>query len=85
MDDDMRGRTKWPPSGKNATALIKVQASCDVKWKSHDIQVMRFFGKAFCCTPAVSYSFTTILLMFLLHSFFRYIPEGEGGCAQVLG
>lgn len=44
-DDDMKCMTRWPPSKKPATQLVKVQAPSDITWKEHPVQVMRCYGK----------------------------------------
>lgn len=45
LNDEMIGKTRWPPSGKPATPLIKMQSNADPNWKTYKVEVMRYYGE----------------------------------------
>lgn len=45
IDDDMIVETRWPPTERPASPLIKSQADADLKWKTFRVEVMRYYGE----------------------------------------
>lgn len=66
LDDEMRGKTYWPPNPKSVTHLVKTEESFKASWPKHDVEIKRFYSKI------LFYSFVDIgLLHASLHTYMR--------------
>jgi hypothetical protein len=45
LDNDMCGKTYWPPDSKSVTQFVKTEESFKTDWLKYDVEVKRFFSK----------------------------------------
>ncbi|XP_025266726.1 uncharacterized protein LOC112638743 isoform X3 [Camponotus floridanus] len=44
LDDEMCGKTYWPPNSNSVTQLVKTEESFKTNWPKHDVEVKRFYN-----------------------------------------
>ncbi|CAL1685227.1 unnamed protein product [Lasius platythorax] len=44
LDDEMCGKTYWPPNSNSVTQLVKTEESSKTNWPKHDMEVKRFYN-----------------------------------------